>query len=474
MHLPEQLINSLQQVKGFNEQAFIDVHENPEKITSIRINPKKHLENADANLLPPVSVSETVNDHDKVPWSSHGYYLDDRPSFTFDPVFHAGLYYVQEASSMFLEQALKQTVDLAQPLRILDLCAAPGGKSTLVESLISAESILVSNEVIKSRASILEENITKWGAHNVIVTNNDPVNFQRLENYFDVIIVDAPCSGSGLFRKDARAIDEWSEDNMQLCSQRQQRILADIYPALTQDGVLIYSTCSYSEPEDECIADWLLDSFALSSIQLSVDAPGHQFSGIVETISKKHAAFGYRFFPDKIKGEGFFITCFRKIYGDAFRYKQPKKIKVERVSRKEETIIRPWLKKDASIQLWKQGDIVFAFPASLEKELMTVLSADLYLRKAGVSVGTIAGNELIPEHALALSNLLNPELIAIPLKKEEALQYLRKEEVKIPTSQRGWALVRYEGMNLGWIKILSNRVNNYYPKAWRILKSGNQ
>ena len=180
-----------------------------------------------------------------------------RPSFTFDPLFHAGTYYVQEASSMFLEQALKQSVDLSQPLRVLDLCAAPGGKSTLLQSLLNKESLLVSNDVIKSRAAILEENIVKWGAANVVVTNNDPAHFARLENYFDAIVIDAPCSGSGLFRRDPEAINEWSENNVQLCSQRQQRIVADVWPALKQNGILIYSTCSYSAEEDEAILDWM-------------------------------------------------------------------------------------------------------------------------------------------------------------------------------------------------------------------------
>ena len=467
MQLPEAFIQSLQKIQGFDEKSFVDAHNDEKKITSIRVNPKKL---TDTNI-----GHSSLTIRQKIPWSTHGYYLTERPSFTLDPLFHAGVYYVQEASSMFLEQALVQTVDLSQPLRVLDLCAAPGGKSTLIESLISDKSILISNEVIKSRVSVLEENMIKWGASNVIVTNNDPITFQRLENYFDIIVVDAPCSGSGLFRKDARAIDEWSEDNVQMCSQRQQRILADVYPALKKDGILIYSTCSYSEEEDECIADWLLNTFAVSSLQLSLsDEAGSLFGEIVETISKKHAAFGYRFFPDKIKGEGFFLACFRKLYGDVHQFKQPKKLKLEKVSRSEDALIRPWLKKVADVQLWKQGDIIFAFPTALEKELLAVVSADIYIRAAGVLIGSMAGKELIPDHALALSKILNPELVTVTLKKEAALQYLRKEEVKTSLISKGWAVVQYEGTNLGWIKILSNRSNNYYPKEWRILKSGNQ
>src|ERR1044071_5586576 len=200
---------------------------------------------------------------DKIPWTEYGHYLSQRPSFTFDPLFHAGCYYVQEASSMFLEQALKQTIDLSKPLRVLDLCAAPGGKSTHILSLISKDSLLVSNEVIRSRAKILKDNIVKWGYSNVVVTNNDPKDFQRLENHFDVIVVDAPCSGSGLFRREPEAIEEWSINNVQLCCQRQQRILADIIPALKGGGILIYSTCSYSPQEDEQIVQWMRNEFPL-------------------------------------------------------------------------------------------------------------------------------------------------------------------------------------------------------------------
>src|SRR5689334_6896843 len=193
-HLPASLMSSLTEAKGFDKESFEAVHRSGEQVTSIRINPGKSIEPSDVAM--------------PVPWCHNAYYLNKRPSFTFDPLFHAGCYYVQEASSMFLEQALKQTVDLSRPLKILDLAAAPGGKSTHIQSLISGNSLLVSNEVIKSRNNILKDNIVKWGSDNVAVTNNDPKDFGRLQEYFDVIVVDAPCSGSGLFRRDEEAIGE--------------------------------------------------------------------------------------------------------------------------------------------------------------------------------------------------------------------------------------------------------------------------
>jgi 16S rRNA C967 or C1407 C5-methylase (RsmB/RsmF family) len=270
VQLPEKLLQSLEGIEGFDKEAFEKVHASGEQVTSIRLNRSKW-----SNVK-----GETSNDifshvsrftfHEKVPWSEYGYYLETRPSFTFDPFFHAGCYYVQEASSMFLEQALKQTLDLSQSLKILDLAAAPGGKSTHIQSLISKDSLLISNEVIRSRANILKDNIIKWGSDNVVVTNNDPKNFARVENYFDVIVVDAPCSGSGLFRRDEEAIDEWSLNNVQLCSRRQQRILADVWPALKKDGVLIYSTCSYSKEEDEDILEWMNSEFRIQNSELRI------------------------------------------------------------------------------------------------------------------------------------------------------------------------------------------------------------
>src|SRR5882672_6633107 len=213
--LPPAFAQRMQAQLQQNWKEFLSVHEQPSP-TSIRVNPLK----------------SNFKDSEKIPWTDFGYYLEQRPSFTFDPLFHGGAYYVQEASSMFLEQALKQTLDLSQPLQILDLCAAPGGKSTHLISLLSAQSLLVANETIRSRATVLAENIQKWGASNVVVTNNDPEDFQRLEGFFDVMVVDAPCSGEGLFRKDPNASKEWSEDNVALCALRQQRILSQVWPAL--------------------------------------------------------------------------------------------------------------------------------------------------------------------------------------------------------------------------------------------------
>ena len=463
-------MESLQGIIGFEEEKFLQTHQHGEQVVSIRFNPLK---------IPSkiVDIGENRTNHSsldiqpshfpikaQVPWTTHGYYLSARPSFTLDPMFHAGAYYVQEASSMFLEQALRQTVDLSQPLRVLDLCAAPGGKSTLIQSLISEKSLLVSNEVIKSRVHILTENLIKWGSENVVVTHNDPKDFNRLENYFDVIVVDAPCSGSGLFRRDPEAIKEWSEGNVQLCNQRQQRILADIWPALKKGGTLIYSTCSYSKEEDEDILDWMGNTFALEGQRLILKEDWR----IVETISEKTNLYGYRFYPDKVQGEGFFIAAVKKKDGeDYFNFPKNKKSSFEKPSRNEESILKTWT-KESEISFQKKENLVYAFPLSWLIDIQCIQS-NLYVKKAGVLLGKLSHDELIPDHELALSGIIEPNTNSINLSRENAILYLRKEEFQLEETKKGWCLMQYENLNLGWSKILQNRANNYYPASWRIL-----
>jgi 16S rRNA C967 or C1407 C5-methylase (RsmB/RsmF family)/NOL1/NOP2/fmu family ribosome biogenesis protein len=443
VQLPEVLLESLRDIKGFDKEAFEKVHASGEQVTSIRINPAKK--------------SKIKNQKSKIPWSEYGFYLDQRPSFTFDPLFHAGCYYVQEASSMFLEQAIKQTADLSKPLKVLDLCAAPGGKSTHIHSLISKDSLLVSNEVIRSRANILKDNIIKWGCENVVVTNNDPKDFARLENYFDVIVVDAPCSGSGLFRRDAVAIEEWSGNAVQLCSRRQQRILADVWPALKKDGILIYSTCSYSKEEDEDIVNWLLNEFAIDYSPLAL----HPDWGIVDT------GKGYRFWPWHLNGEGFFIACFQKKDGEqesSFKTRN----RPEQATRKEMELIERWVKKDGN-NFIRHMNTIYAWP---ERQLtdFSYLLEKLHVIYSGTLAGTLMRDKLVPGHALAMSNLLVDSINRLELDAEQSIHYLQRKDLNIVPGMKGWQLVTYQGHSLGWINVLANRVNNYYPKELRILK----
>lgn len=401
---------------------------------------KKSLEST-----PPVSVrlnTRKMGDlpgETNIPWCESGFYLKERPVFTLDPHFHAGCYYVQEASSMFLEQAVKTSVDLSKPLRVLDLCAAPGGKSTHLLELLNYESLLISNEVIHSRSSILSENIQKWGHLNVVVTNNDPKDFAALTGYFDLVVVDAPCSGEGLFRKDSDAMEEWSEDNVNLCALRQRRILSDVWPSLKENGVLIYCTCTYSEAENEDNLKWLSQQKDIEFIELPL------FPGVQKTT-------GYRFLPHKVNGEGFFIAAIRKLSKES-----PIKIKSNTI--KYSKIDPGWLK----------GDLRYV---ELDNLLVAIPDEDLPPLKfvtRGIAVATIMRNKLIPEHAVSLAIGLNDDAFPIiDVRKEDALKFLAKETLDPVDNERGFAIVSFYGSHLGFVNRLGNRLNNLYPANWRI------
>jgi len=448
-NFPENFISSLSAEPGFDAGNFINAHQNIESPTSIRLNPfKKH----------------PIKTNGPVPWCAEGHYLDTRPSFTFDPLFHAGCYYVQEASSMFIDQILKTIrPNNDEPIKILDLCAAPGGKSTLINSSIGAEDLLVANEIIKTRVPVLCDNLNRWGTANIIVSNNDPKEFSRLTGFFDIILVDAPCSGSGMFRKDPAAMNEWSEANVTLCHQRQERILADVYPALKEEGYLIYSTCSYSHQENEEIVDWLCDTFDMESTAI----PIYKEWGIVETLSEKHKAYGYRFYPGQVKGEGLFAACLKKKEAtpglSSFKTKGHQKLALQEIE-----FVKRYLIDPENYYYNKINDDWLAI-SRVHKESLDTLQRHLYLKKSGIRVGKVMGNDLIPDHELALSIHINKDaVLQTELTYQQAIQYLRRENIDINPTDKGWSLMTFEGQALGWAKLLPNRINNYYPKEIRI------
>lgn len=309
MDLPVSFADRTRSLLGDEEYNKLADALNDEQPVSIRLNEEK---------LPGSSFSLFHASSDRVPWSATGCYLDRRLTFTFDPLFHAGCYYVQEASSMFVEQALKQYIG-ERPSVMLDLCAAPGGKSTHARSVLPVGSLLVANEVIRNRSQILAENLTKWGHPGVVVTNNDPADFAGLEDFFDVILTDVPCSGEGMFRKDPVAVSEWSPENVEICWQRQRRIISDIWPSLKPGGLLIYSTCTYNTKEDEENIRWMHDEFGAEI--LPVDAPAEW--NITGNLLAGEDFPVYRFLPHRTKGEGFFLAMLRKPEGEEtqIRYK---------------------------------------------------------------------------------------------------------------------------------------------------------
>jgi 16S rRNA C967 or C1407 C5-methylase (RsmB/RsmF family)/NOL1/NOP2/fmu family ribosome biogenesis protein len=395
-----------------------------------------------------------------IPWCETGLFLNQRPSYTLDPLFHSGAYYVQEASSMFVEQAFKQIEHTSNRI-VLDLCAAPGGKSTHLLSLMGKDDLLVANEVIRSRVSVLNENIRKWGHQNVVVCSNDPADFSPLEGLFDLILIDAPCSGEGLFRRDASAIEQWSVDNTNLCATRQRRILADIWPALKSGGHLIYSTCTFNPAENEQNLQWLADNNELESIRIPL-----QESWGVEEI-ETNGLFGYRFLPHKVKGEGFFLTLIRKKDGsDSFSIPKKIKTRLEKMP-KQFAEIRSWLNTSDS-EFFAKSEFLIAFPED-KIPVLNALSEQLRVISYGLPIAQFKKNDLLPEHTYALSVDRNPALFGIvELDVREALLYQKKEEIRINSTEKGWLLVQYQGVPLGFIKNLGNRANNYFPKEWRI------
>ncbi len=444
MKLPPAFTAQMQAQLGQELEAFQSVLETVPPV-SIRWNPLK-MNNLEENL-------------EKVKWFADGVYLSERPVFTLDPLLHAGAYYVQEASSMFVAEAVRQLFDLQQSMKILDLCAAPGGKSTLLASIITKESLLLANEVIRTRYQILHENIIKWGAPNTHLSNADSRDFAGLVHFFDLVLIDAPCSGEGLFRKDKRAIEEWSPAHVEHCSVRQKRILADAAKTVAPGGILIYCTCTYNDIENECNAEWLAQEFDFEAVKLNIPDEWN-------IISKKT---GYQFYPHRVQGEGFYISCFRRKVSKLNVIKPRPFPHLSPLSAKLTPTVRQWLKTPDDFQFFedKFNNII----AILKSQVEDCQQITQYIRKMdiGLEMGTFKGKDFVPAHALALSTAIATDLPAVELDKEQALRFLKKENIILGKIPEGWALARYQGHNLGWLKGIGSRINNYFPKNWRIL-----
>jgi 16S rRNA C967 or C1407 C5-methylase (RsmB/RsmF family)/NOL1/NOP2/fmu family ribosome biogenesis protein len=401
---------------------------------------------------------------ERVPWCETGYYLPGRIPFTADPLLHAGAYYVQEASSMFLEQAVKQYIQ--SPARCLDLCAAPGGKSTHLCSILLENSLLVCNEVIRSRARVLVENLTKWGNPNVIVTRNDPADFGRLTHFFDLIVADVPCSGEGMFRKDLSTASSWSLSNVAFCAARQRRILRDVWNALKPGGIFVYSTCTYNTEENEENLSFLVEELGAEALPVAL-----QTEWRVTGALKYHYPV-CRFFPHKCRGEGFFMAVVRKTagrVGEAPPYVSGKE-KRKAPNKAQSTLpgeVKHWLLHPENFHIARCGDLIRAFPAA-HMDAHRYLAGRLCVVSSGLCLGEIKGNDLLPAHALALSRELNrSSFAAVALSREEAILYLKKETLALP-GEKGYALVCCKDLPLGFVKRLGNRTNNLYPQEWRI------
>lgn len=407
MQLPEDFIRETKQLMGAERFSRYMEAFDEEAPVSIRLNPQTLGDGSSLFDNNSASMSQTKKNRpqmfEQVPWCKEGYYLEGRPQFTFDPLFHAGCYYVQEAASMFITHVLRQLV--YEPVEGLDMCAAPGGKSTAMLSVLPEGSTLVSNEPIPTRAQILLENITKWGAKNCIVTNNYPRDFKKAKAKFDLILCDVPCSGEGMFRKDPATIGEWSLQNVEKCWRLQREIVADAWECLNPGGILIYSTCTFNIEENEENVRWIIDTYDAEPI----DIPTEPSWGITGSLLEGFDAPVYRFIPGITRSEGLFVCVLRK--SGEWKVESGKRI----------------LKNKLSSPL---------------KELSA---------------------------AEQFSFLFPPSSFHIDLSYAEALKYLRGEALVLPPdTPRGLITVTYKGVSLGPVKNIGNRANNLYPKPWRI------
>ena len=461
MELPASFIDYTRSLLGDEEYTELVTALESEQPVSIRLNPLK-----------PFGFQSGES---AVPWCTSGFYLKERLTFTFDPLFHAGCYYVQEASSMFVDQALRQYAG-EEPAVMLDLCAAPGGKSTHVRGLLPENSLLVANEVIRNRSQILAENLTKWGHPDVVVTNSDPSDFTPLEEFFDVILTDVPCSGEGMFRKDPVAVSEWSSENVEICRQRQRRIISDIWPCLKPGGFLIYSTCTYNREENEDNVSWIARELGAEILPVAV---GEEWNITGNLTGGEFPV--YRFLPHRTVGEGLFLAVLRKNEDDTLgsssdsmgkRLKKDKKKKGQKAG--GQTVVCPkdvkaWVNRPEDYLWTVDNNIVTAFPVAYQ-DLYEMIKSTLKVLHAVVTVAVLIGKDSIPDHSLAMSTRRCEDCFPVAnLTYEQAIAYLRKEAVVLDAGvPRGYVLVAYQDVPLGFVKNIGNRANNLYPQEWRI------
>lgn len=445
MKLPGEFIKQLRGLMPDEWEALADAICGTEPSVAVRV-----------NGLRGMSVPQGAR---QVPWCPAGFYTAGRPAFTFDTDWHAGRYYVQDASSMFIAHVVRHLVQ--EPVRYLDLCAAPGGKTTAAMQALPAGSTVVANEIVPARARVLADNVTRWGNPRCVVTSNAPTHIGKFTHFFDVIAADVPCSGEGMMRKDNEAVAQWSPTLVEQCALRQREILTDVWDALRPGGLLFYSTCTYNRQENEEMVEFIVNELGASPVEVPV-----------EDTWNIHPAIGsdypcYRFMPHRVDGEGLFMAALRKC-GDSRR--QDARSKVKPPKNADETA-KKWMNSPSDYCIDLQGDTLIAVPRDMAQEA-AALRAALNVLHAGVELATVMGRKTVPHHALALSAALAHG--AFPLCEADyptALRYLRGEAVTLRDAPRGHVLVTHKGAVLGFANNLGNRANNMYPKGLRILST---
>ncbi len=457
MHLPEKFVERMVTELGADEAAKLCEALGEEPTTSVRLNCEK--------ILQPKWECR------QVPWSRAGYQLDERPLFTYDTDFHAGAYYVQEASSQFAGHVLASAFggeDMCRGLRVLDVCAAPGGKSTHYASLVGEEGIVVANEINRGRAAVLADNARKWGLGNMVVTCNDSSHLTPFEEWFDAVAVDAPCSGEGMFRKSDDACEQWSEANVAMCAMRQWEILQNVFGSLKVGGALIYSTCTFNRSEDEEILQRMCDEYGDELCEAPVVAVDADWGVVVGRVGVFQT---FRFFPHKVKGEGLFMAVALKA-GVASRRKTPKARRraITSVDRKAEQELNRWIERSFEMSFYQAGDTIYGCRKEHFADI-EALSSSLSVIYSGVAMGQIFKNKLKPDGALALYVSFRRDMVpCVEVGDDLAVEFLRRHDIDATLFEQGLNLVVCKGQALGFVKRVGARVNNMYPMSLRILK----
>ena len=458
MRLPEQFISRMQRELGVAEAEVLCAALETEPSTSVRLNPAK--------------MAEQKWGGGRVAWSDYGYLLGERPAFTLDPDFHAGAYYVQEASSQFAGYIVSMAVggaDACMGLRVLDMCAAPGGKSTHYATLVGERGLVVANEINRSRAAVLADNARKWGLGNMVVTCNDSARVADFEEWFDVVAVDAPCSGEGMFRKSDEACEQWSEANVAMCAERQWEILQNAFRSLKPGGVLLYSTCTFNRTEDEDVVGRACEEFGDELLAVD-DIPIGDDWGVV--MGREGVFQTFRFFPHRLTGEGMFMAVARKAGLATSRRRMPKARRkvMEAVDKRTAQELSRWVKESEQMRFFAAGDTLYGCRKEHYDEV-EALAGTLAVIYSGVAMGQVFKGKLKPDGALALYAGVNHDAVACcEVDEQEALKFLRKQDMDAAQFSEGVNMVLYGGRPLGFVKRVGARVNNMYPNSLRILK----
>ncbi len=448
--LPERFVETMREALGADaEKLFAALDTEP--AVSIRLNPAKPAE---------------CFDGEAVGWCKWGKYLAERPQFTLDPLLHGGAYYVQEASSQFVAHLLANH-DM-EGKRVLDMCAAPGGKTTIYSTLVGRKGLVVANDISHSRAMALADNVQRWGMGNVVVTCNEPAHIGAFTHWFDVVAVDAPCSGEGMFRKMDEARSEWTASSPDVCAERQREILAEAWRVLRPGGTLIYSTCTFNPTEDEEVVEWLMSEYG-EELESADRVETSEDWGVVRSDIGAFQCF--HFYPHKAHGEGFFAAIARKCDG-AIRRSMPKARRklFSQCAKADVKELSRWVDDASEHSFMMVGEDIYAYNSAVADAVVT-LSENLSVVYSGVAMGRIFKQKLKPEHPLALYVDLNRNAVpVVDVSLEDALDYLRRNDIAAAQFEDGINVVGYKGVPIGFVKRIGARCNNMYPKDLRILK----